>query len=127
MIKLNFVHLCEYAFVLDKGTAGIIGIFSKVKSKSRPANFSITVILNIDPNDTEKHIVSFVVKAPSGSQIIKPLEKEIGPAVNKNQSLGIIANIQNIKLREEGKYKVEIIIDKKKIETLSFDFEVLKK
>lgn len=127
MIKLNFVHLCEYAFVLDNGTAGIIGIFSKVKSKSKPANFSITVILNIDPNDTEKHIIRFVVKAPSGSQAIKPLEKEIGPAINKNQSLGMIASIQNLRLKEEGKYKVEVIIDKKKIETLSFDFEVEKK
>ena len=127
MIKLNFAHLCEYAFILNNNTPGIIGIFSKITSKSKPViRDNIAVILNINPNDTDEHIVRIVLKSPSGSETLNPIEGEIGPAYNKDQSLGLIINIQNIKLEEEGVYNIEIFVDEKRIETLSFTFEVEK-
>ena len=127
MIKLNYAHLCEYAFIKDNGTPGIIGIFSRIKSKLKSITLNnIALVLNIIPGDTNKHKLNIIIKSPSKKTSFK-FEDDIGLIDKKTQSLGTIINIQNLKLNEEGKYNVEIMINKKKIESLPLLFEIEKK
>lgn len=120
-MKLNFVHLCEYGFITNKGLPGIIGIFNRIEGSNFPIIYpSMTVVLSIQVNDKELHEVSIGIKTPSGKEIIKPINKSIGPADNEEQGLGLLATINNIKFEEEGDYEILILVDGKEMGIIPF-------
>lgn len=118
-MKLNFIHLCEYGLITDRGLPGIIGIFTGIQTPGFPAvHPSITVALNIQVDDHETHKVTIKIKAPSGKEIIKPFEQKIGPADAPEQGLGLLATIVNIKFEEAGVHEILILVDGQELKKL---------
>jgi len=127
MVKLNFAHLCEYASILENGTPILAGIFSRMSGSSLPATRSNTsLVLNFSIDDKNTHSLNLVIKSPSGKEIIPPLKRDIGPVVRPDKNLGVLVNIGNLKIEEEGTFNVEIIVDDKILEKLPFTFNLLK-
>ncbi len=126
-MKINFAHICESAFIIQNGTPGVIGIFSRIKSQALPAfRDNTTIIVNFGPNDKKQHIVSVSGKSPSGIEIVKPVDQKVGPSLNENSNLGMILEIKNIEFNEVGRYLFEIFIDGNKLGILPLDLELLK-
>lgn len=127
MVSLNFAHICEYAFLLENKSPGIIGVFSNIETSKVPLLVPhITVIVNIKPNDTNPHKLLMTVKSPSEKEVLKPLQKEVGPVESADKNFGLIINIANLKLEEEGIYNFDIFIDGKKLTNLFFRLQIKK-
>lgn len=128
-MKLNFAHICERAFISEYNIPSIIGIFSKVRAASLPATRRNTgVILNFNPEDTNKHSVLLELKSPSGKKITER-KIDMESADSTDGSLGFVSNFPNLALEEEGIYVFSVIMDenKDKFTELKFSVEIDKK
>jgi len=118
MVKIYLSHLCDYAAILHDGKPAIIGIFDEIISKSKPIVRNFSIIFSIIPQDTNSHKTGIKIKSPSGKEVGKPLEGNLGPASRKDKKIGMIINVERLKLEEEGEYTIEISIDGEVVETL---------
>ena len=126
MVKLNYAHLCDYAFILGNGTPAIIGIFSEIKASSLPIIRTTTSIaINLFVDDEDVHSLDVSIISPSGKPVISPFKQSIQ---KKGNSLGIgsMINIGSLRLEEEGIYKISIEVDEKLLKTLLFSITIIK-
>ncbi len=123
MVKLNFAHLCDMAFLSKEGKANIIGIFKTIYSHNFPVihpKFSIvTSIIVIDEIRKHKEIIKIIREND---------KKEIGPIINAslevtngNQEMNFIADINMIAFEKPGKYNIKILFDDKEIYSIPFE------
>lgn len=125
MAILKFAHLCEYGFITNTGLPGIVGIFTGIQSNTLPAiHHSMTVAINIQPNDNKKHTLSIRIVSPLKNEVIKSLEKQIGPAENEAQDLGLLATLTDTKFTEEGRHEIIISLDGEKLGSLPLDINI---
>ena len=124
MLKLNFVHVCEQAFVSEYGLPNIIGIFSRIRAVSLPAKRNnISLVLNFAPGDEKKHTVLVKLRTPNGKYIFEK-KGDIGPVASTDQNLGLVLNLQNLKLEEAGIYTFEVNVDNNKVAEPTFTLTV---
>ncbi|MFH1346864.1 MAG: hypothetical protein ABIH10_01290 [Spirochaetota bacterium] len=124
-MNLNYAHLCEHAFISESGVPSFMGVFGGIRARSLPAfRQNTAVVLNIDPEDTNKHIVRIELKSPKGQIVKKQDNSEIGPIDAVGQSLGYLTNFKDLKFEEAGLYSFEIFIDDKKLAELKFNLEI---
>ena len=122
-MKLNFAHFCDYAFITEKGTPSLIGIFSGIRAEKLPSEKrDIFAIIDISTEKEKKYKFSIVLSAPSGK---KMNEREIDAESSNTGHIGFLGKIDNVIFQEEGKYEASIFCNNKKLD--SFSFLVVKK
>jgi len=119
-IKLNFLHICDYASFGERGKLNILGIFKNIN------------ILKIPTVYPQLFIVTSIIVANSGSfkEVIKIVDDEnidiLNPPLQfnlnspptrkeKQAKIGVVAQVNNLRLSKKGKYKVQIYVNNKLI------------
>ena len=125
MTKLNFVHLCDNAFLSAEGKLNLIGIFKNISVVKFPASHpTMTVVVNIT---VDKEIALKIrLQKKKAKEPISTIETKLTPPEKDNIEIGFIANFNNIKFEESGEYEVEILIDNKPLEENVVPFTVQK-
>jgi len=116
-VKLNFAHVCDYAFNGEGGKPCIIGIFKNItvqnSEQPHPQMFIITNI-TIETGKEYKQIIKLVKDDKPNEDIINPiiLPFTIGKESGQNEvEFGFIGQINNTKFKESGKYLFKIYIN----------------
>lgn len=116
-VKLNFAHVCDYAFNGEGGKPCIIGIFKTITIQNpeqpHPQMFIITNVA-VETGKEYKQIISLVKDDKPDENIIEPIIFSLGigkESGQDNAEVGFIGQINNIKFKESGKYLFKIYID----------------
>ncbi|MFH1610557.1 MAG: hypothetical protein ABIA91_01580 [Patescibacteria group bacterium] len=130
-ISKNFFLLCE-STILDKSNRlTIVNLYNAVNSEKLPgdmAQFTLVANLKVGAEKKDKKLpdkinVSLVVKSPSGKNIFKfPEQAREIDKNKKEQDIGIVMSVQRLSLPEFGKYKVNLLVDDKKVADFPFEF-----
>jgi len=121
MVKLNFFHACESAFLLKNNTPAIIGIFSVIQMEKLPFKHSgFSLITNFTTDDSKAHKINILLESPSKKKIFST---ENNIQTQKDESVGFLIKTENLHFEEFGKYKFIISADGKKIAEEFIDIE----
>ncbi|MBP8994833.1 MAG: hypothetical protein KBG30_13635 [Bacteroidales bacterium] len=118
-IKLNFLHLCDYASFGEGGKLNILGIFKKINITKFPAThpqlFIVANVIVTKPG-SYKEIIKII--DDENNNIIKPLEFNLtfpSGRKEKQAEFGVVAQVNNLSLSKEGNHRVQIYINKQLI------------
>ncbi len=133
MSKIIYAHLCEKAFLSQNGNLNIIGIFEEVRAPQFPLVFpqlSFVATFKGKPNDHQ--IIIKIINTADGQEITKPIEINMKAAENqqntdKEATVRLIGDINNLQIAAEGKYEVKISLDGEEAYTVPFSASVAKK
>jgi len=119
-IKLNFLHVCDYASLSEGGKLNVLGTFESISPKEFPYTHpQLYVVTNVSikkPGNYKQFIK--ILRERDNQEIIKPFEFGISisePKTLGEAKVGVIAQLNNIKFEESGRYLVQIFIDDEKI------------
>lgn len=126
-VKLNFVHVCDYAFFGEADKVNILGIFKKINVIKLPAihpQMYIVTNITVDKGKEYKGIIKLVGEEDE-VEVIKPLQFSIssptaGSGKNKAE-LAFIGQINNVKFENEGKYLFRIYVNETLIDEVSLE------
>src|SRR5690606_36613970 len=134
MIKVLFAHLCEKAFLSQSGNLNLIGIFERVTSHQFPISFpQLSIVTSLEGEEGKHQLTIKIVNIKNSEEIIKPITLNINIEARKDsqmtgpQHLRIIGDINNLVLKELGKYEVQIFLNKEKVYTVPFAVEKTQK
>jgi hypothetical protein len=119
-MKLNFVHLCDYAFLGDNGKINLIGIFESFYPKSVPfshSQFFIVTNATVNKSGTVKQLIK-IVRNRDNTDIVAPLEFELtaGSVSESGETkVGVLGRLDGVTFEEEGNYTIQVFIDGEKI------------
>lgn len=122
--KLNFVHLCDMAFLSQEGKANIIGIFKIIFANNFPTSHpKFSVITSLDFSDSiGKHKEYLeIVRGDDDNEKIGPQISFDFNVSEKNQEINLIADIVNVVFEKPGKYFVKILVDGNEVGKSAFD------
>lgn len=111
MVKLNFVILCENAF-LAQGTnsLNIIGIFDRIGAFNFPAIHPRLVVITNISGDPDNYDQIIIIKNKNTGQEIAKLESKL--MINSiGQKAQFIGSFFNVMFPVAGEYVVEISIN----------------
>lgn len=116
--KLNFAHVCDFAFNGEEGKLCIIGVFKNIFLrdilKPHAQMFVVTNILTNGADNFHKQEIK-LVKVGENEDVIKPISLDFSLKENASQSpeveIGAIAQFNNIQFPEFGKYSFKIFFD----------------
>ncbi len=122
-MKVNFIHVCDTAFLSTSGNLNIIGIFESIFAPNLPViHPRITIVANIEgeigPHDFGVKIIDKqgkVINELRGNFVLDRL----------NRKFGIISAINSIRFEKEGVYSIELIIDSAKIGETEFEVRLV--
>ena len=116
-MKVLYTLLADHAFLSIDKKVNIIGVFETINTTNFPVTHPRFVVVGaIQPTKTEFKIALDIVD-PQGDSILGQLqEREVKlPENTHNQNFNFIIEIINTTFKNIGQYKVELLIDKKKI------------
>lgn len=118
-MKLNFIHVCETAFISQSGNLNIIEIFEGIFASKFPAiHPKLTVVASVE-GVKGRH--EFEIKI-LGSAANKIASVRGGFVLNDTKSkFGIITAFNGIKFEKEDIYKVQIFVDSKNLGETPFE------
>ncbi|QQS59872.1 hypothetical protein IPN35_03315 [Candidatus Peregrinibacteria bacterium] len=106
---INFVHLCDLAFLSQEGKLNIIGIFENISSAVFPAcHPKISLVMNVTLEKGEYPLLVRVVHEKNNEELAKISGKI---SCQKTGNVGIIHEFQNLSFSKPGQYAVEIWIN----------------
>jgi hypothetical protein len=108
MTKLNFLHICETAFLAkENNNLSIINIFDQIKTQGFPAiHPRFMVVVNLTLEVSGMHTFSLT--------IVKDFKKivELNSPYNRTElNMQIIQTFVNFAFPEEGVYSVQVALD----------------
>jgi len=129
-IKLNFIHICDYASLGEGGKLNVSGIFENINVKGFPAvhpqMFVVTNII-VKKYGEFKEVIKII--DDEKNDIINPLEFNLkfpSSRQEKQAKLGVIAQLNNIKFEKAGVYKVQIWVNDSQLGETLLNVNVLK-
>lgn len=123
-IKLNFIHLCDQAYIAN-GKVNIMGIFKDIYASQQPAiHPNMSLVFETLINDDKEHILEIKFKDPNNDDARKSVNINNVKVANVGDAFGYVLNVLNIELKKEGKYKIEIYADNKFLGETYFNFKV---
>ena len=130
MIKINYSHLCEKAFLSQNGNLNLIGIFERIIAQKLPLVFPQLAIVSSLEGDHGQHKMTIkIINAHNKKEIIKAIQLniDIKPVKKENaaqkQNLRIIGEINNLKIEEIGHYEIQIFLNNELVYTTPFAVE----
>ena len=130
MPSIDWVFLCDYAFIDASGKASIIGIFENIYALSLPIQHSqLYVALGMHLNPGDNFEISARLSSPSGKEITKINPQRIivptnAPGIGK----GMIAfGFYTIPFAETGEYHIEIFVDSNSIHVIPLNMIIKQK
>ena len=89
----------------------------------RPA---AALVIEFEAEEKKAYKVEVTWKSPSGKDVLARTANDVIIGGDQKNKAGLIININNLKLEEEGEYTVDIFIDGDKVGNLPFSFEIVK-
>ena len=141
MIKLNFAHLCEQAYISNEAEkASIIGIFRSIRGRPFPLEYpKITVVVGITATEEEEGKHKMTLKMMREDEERDQELKNIEVPVNilkmeqyrrrgylsikekREQEIRFVVNFEDLIFEKPGRYYIKIFFDKEEIHSLPFD------
>ncbi len=116
MVKLNFAHICDYAFLSQPGKINIIGDFNKIYfeplSSGGKLFYSFFVVTNFTVPTIGKYIQKIIIKKKLDN--LEIFNNNIEREIDRITRIGFIANF-GINFPGYGEYVVEVFLDNKPI------------
>ncbi len=114
MLKINFLHICEYAFFSEDKKLNIIGIFNGISTKGFPAGHPrFSIVINFY-GDVPESGLSLEILLPNKNLLISiPINKKSDWDGEKNTNL--VFNLLNTVFAVEGNYEVRVMLNGEKI------------
>ncbi len=114
-VKLNFLHICDYASFDQVGKLNILGIFENINSIKFPYQHpQFFVVANISIPTSEEYECVLRITNPENVEISKFTLPKVKVNVNKGQSetnIGIVGQFNGIKFDNPGQYKIEVLVN----------------
>jgi len=109
-IKINFLHICEYAFFSEDKKVNVLGVFDGMTAESFPIihpRFSIVIGVNGTIFNKRKEIE---ILSPSGEPVIST---QINVNLENKPKANLIINLIGVPFQVAGTYKIVFKIDDK--------------
>lgn len=103
---IDYMHICDYAFVAEGGKAAIIGIFDKISATTFPTNhpyMAVALKLRDEPHRTLP--IKITVARPNGDKLA---ELDGAVATGDDGSANVNLNLVNLQFQEPGRYLVKV-------------------
>lgn len=120
MARVEWGHLCDYAFFDEKKKACLIGIFSSIFTAHVPLNyFRCSFIFSLTGKSHEKVKVKLVILRPGGKD---PLVDINNPGLALSETGSLISNIilDKLPLPDYGSYEINVYLNDKIAHTTTF-------
>lgn len=114
-LELNFIHICEKAFLSDTGELNIISDFDelKIENISQSIFFHIVTNFTVDPNTTYRQKISISDK-DTGQVVFESQEVE---QTTPKSKLGLLLGV-NVTFPKKGEFLVNVYINKEVVKTV---------
>jgi hypothetical protein len=127
MPSINWVYLCDYAYLDAAGKMSVIGMFEFIKAPQLPLSWpQIYVAVYLTASEGEEFRLKVLITSPSKKEIRK-IEVQAKGVSAIPGSIGKAANIflpigfYNLKFSETGEYHIEIFVDDTPIHSISLN------
>jgi len=114
-IKLNFLHICDYASFDQMGKLNILGLFETINSIQFPYQHpQFFVVANLSISNSREYECVIRIIDLDKIEINKFVLPKVKINLNKNQSntnLGIVGQFNGVKFEKPGKYTIEVMVD----------------
>jgi hypothetical protein len=130
MPTIDWVFLCDYAFVDASGKASIIGIFENINAPTLPTNHpQLYIALGSKMNPGENFDLSAILSSSSGKEIAKIDPQKIAIPAN---APGIIKGVMcfgfySVQFSETGEHHIEIFVDGNSIHSIPLNVAIIKR
>ena len=131
MASINWIFLCDYAFVDAAGKASIIGMWEHINARQLPLVWpQMYIVMNFIPDPTEETTIGVILSSPSGQEITKiegaKLKNPPVPSGILNRAV-LTFGFFNTAFKEPGEHHIEILINSVSIHSLPFTILVPQK
>ena len=131
MASINWIFLCDYAFVDAAGKASIIGMWEHINARQLPVMWpQLYIVMNLIPDPTVETNIGVIISSPSGQEIAKidgaKLRTPPTPSGILNRAV-LTFGFFNTNFKEPGEHHIEIFINGVSIHSLPFTILVPKK
>jgi len=130
MASINWVFLCDYAFVDAAGKASIIGMWEHINARQLPLVWpQMYIVMNILPDPTAETNIGVILSSPAGQEIAKiegaKLKNPPTPSGILNRAV-LTFGFFNTIFKEAGVHHIEIFINGVSIHSITFTILVPK-
>ncbi|MFZ2150275.1 MAG: hypothetical protein WAV15_03910 [Minisyncoccia bacterium] len=109
-IKLEYIHLCDFASPAPSGKVNLLGIFDSFLATKAPDFYVVVKIINAEPQKEYK--ISFEVVSVNDNKRIYVDQNPIQiPSTNTNSTFNILQLIKNLDFLSFGTYKITALVD----------------
>lgn len=126
--RLNFVHLCDYAFTGEDGKLSMIGIFNTIKPTKSiiSSNFFIVLNLTVETNKTYKQSIKLINTTDDKEVVVSEI---ISNNISADTGeVNFIGGFHDVKIDASGDYVFQIIVKDMNNNTVVFnEFNLLVK
>lgn len=118
--RLNFVHLCDTAFLSQDGKLNVIGILKKIILPKFPTTYpKMMAVVNVQMKEPVKLKIQILKK--EAREVVTKVEADIGNKnVEKEHEVGFLADFQNVKFENPGHYLLETWINDEMVDIHPF-------
>lgn len=105
-IDVDYMHICDYAFIGEAGKAGVIGIFETINTLTVPTSLTMHLAIKLIGNANEAFKIKIAVQKPSGENLTGDLGAE--GAVNPDGTVVICVGLNGVQFPDFGRYTVKV-------------------
>jgi hypothetical protein len=127
MAIIDFVFLCDYAFMDGSGKTSIIGTFDNINAAEMPLTWmQMFVAIKFTASQTESLNIKVLLSAPSGKEVYR-VEANARPGAtppdSQNNPQNTVAGflplpMYNVNFTELGEHHIEIFFDNNPIHSI---------
>lgn len=105
-INVEYMHVCDYAFVGDAGKPGFIGIFENINAQTVPIAITMHLGIKLVGNANEAFHVRIQIGRPNGNVLS---EINAQGAVNAEATAFLCIGINGAQFPDYGRYTVRVL------------------
>lgn len=129
MLRIQYSHLCEMAFLSQNGNLNLIGIFEKVNCQNFPMVFSrLSIVTALEGKGGDYEMLIKILNKKTNEEVVSPIliRIKIDPKKMPNgepEHLRIIGEINNLVFKEPGDFEVQILLKGEPIYRIPFSVQ----
>jgi len=115
-IKLNFIHICDYASLADGEKLNVMGIFKNIFGFQLPIiHLQMFIVSNITVSEIREYIQTLRLVNSSGVDIISPIKLSSSVINENNKDIGLLIQLNSVKFEKEGEYRFILDVNGEKV------------